>query len=147
VRFILRLYRWRRDTQLHIEKEGEGAGYSESSNIKSDSLLHNLYVATPFPLDIAFVLYWIATATLLRDYSKTIGRLRFWTLVSLPLATSIIGSIQTYGSFISQLLQGIILTSSALFGVILFGLIFDNFKGSRKDHTISTQWHAIKRRS
>ena len=125
MRFILRLYRWRRDTQLHIEKEGEGrAGYSESSNIKRDSLLHNLYVATQFPLRIAFVLYWIATATLLRDYSKTIGRLRFWTLVSLPLATSIIGSILTYGSFISQLLRCIILTSSALFGVILFGLIF-----------------------
>jgi hypothetical protein len=51
--------------------------------------LHNLYVATQFPLRIAFVLYWIATATLLRQYSKTIGRLRFWTLVSLPLATSI----------------------------------------------------------
>jgi hypothetical protein len=95
-----------------------------SNNVKSDSLLHNLYVATQFPLRVAFVLYWIATAMLFRKYSKTIGRLRFWTLVSLPLATLIIGSILTYGSFVSQLLQGIILPLSALFGGILFGLIF-----------------------
>lgn len=115
---------WRIEAQLQIEKEGEGAGYSLSNNVKSDSLLHNLYVATQFPLRVAFVLYWIATAMLLRKYSKTIGRLRFWTLVSLPLVTLIIGSILTYGSFVSQLLQGIILPSSALFGGILFGLIF-----------------------
>jgi hypothetical protein len=115
---------WRIEAQLQIEKEGEGAGYSMSNNVKSDSLLHNLYVATQFPLRVAFVLYWIATAMLFRKYSKTIGRLRFWTLVSLPLATLIIGSILTYGSFVSQLLQGIILPLSALFGGILFGLIF-----------------------
>jgi hypothetical protein len=85
--------------------------------------LHNLYVATQFPLRIAFVLYWIATATLLRQYSKTIGRLRFWTRLASACYINY-GNILTYGSFISQLLQGIILTSSALFGVILFGLIF-----------------------
>ena len=115
---------WRIEVQLHVEKEDEGAGYSLPNNVKSDSLLHNLYVATQFPLRVAFVLYWIATAMLLRKYSKTLGRLRFWTLVSLPLATLIIGSILTYGNFVSQLLQGIILPSSALFGGILFGLIF-----------------------
>jgi hypothetical protein len=115
---------WRIEAQPHIEKEGQGAGYSQPNNVKSDSLLHNLYVATQFPLRVAFVLYWIATAMLLRKYSKTIGQLRFWTLVSLPLATLIIGSILNYGNFVSQLLQGIILPSSALFGGILFGLIF-----------------------
>lgn len=115
---------WRIEAQLQMQKEGEAAGYSQPNNVKSDSMLHNLYLGTQFPLRVAFVLYWIATAMLLRKYSKTIGRLRFWTLVSLPLATLIIGSILNYGSFVSQLLQGIILPSSALFGGILFGLIF-----------------------
>jgi hypothetical protein len=43
---------WRIEAQLQIEKEGEGAGYSMSNNVKSDSLLHNLYVATQFPLPL-----------------------------------------------------------------------------------------------
>jgi hypothetical protein len=55
---------------------------------------------------------------------RAIGQFRFWTLVSLPLATFIIGSILNYGNFVSGLLLGIILPSSALFGGILFGLIF-----------------------
>jgi hypothetical protein len=99
-------------------------GYSQPENVKSDPILHDLYLATQFPLRIAFVLYWLATATLLRKYSKTIGKLRFWTLVSLPLATFAVGSVFTYGDLVPQLWQGIILPSSALLGGILFGVIF-----------------------
>ena len=50
---------WRIEAQLQIEKGDESAGYSQYNNVKSNSLLHVLYVVTQFPLRIAFVLYWL----------------------------------------------------------------------------------------
>jgi hypothetical protein len=111
-------------TEESIADLSEAAGYADAANIKANPFLHAAYVATQLPLRIAFVLYWIATAMLLRKYSQKIGRLRFWTLVGLPLLTFIIGSIFTYGDLVPQLYQGIILSSASLFGGILFGLIF-----------------------
>jgi len=42
---------------------------------------------------LAFVLYWIATALLLRDYGKKLGKLKFWTIISLPLIAFLAASI------------------------------------------------------
>lgn len=102
----------------------DDAGYFNSDNQKSDPILQTIFRVTQFPMRVAFVLYWIAIAALLRRYSKSVGRLRFWTIVSLPLVTFIIGSIFTYGNIIPQLYQGIILPATSLLGGILFGLIF-----------------------
>ncbi|HKU49575.1 MAG TPA: hypothetical protein VJP79_06470 [Nitrososphaera sp.] len=100
------------------------AGYSESANEKSETLPHAAYVATQFPLRLAYGLYWMAVVMLLRRYSEKIGRLKFWVLITLPLVTFIVGSIFTYGDLVPQLYQGIILVTATLFGGILFGLIF-----------------------
>jgi uncharacterized membrane protein len=35
---------------------------------------------------------WIATAIMLRHYSKTLGRIKYWTLLSIPLAAFILGA-------------------------------------------------------
>ena len=39
-----------------------------------------LYQISDTPSRLGFVLYWIATALLLREYSRKLGRLKFWTL-------------------------------------------------------------------
>jgi hypothetical protein len=33
----------------------------------------------------SFILGWIATALVLRHYSRTLGRVKFWLIISLPL--------------------------------------------------------------
>ncbi len=94
------------------------------ANLKSDSRLHDLFLIIQLPLRIAFFFYWVATVMLLRKYSASIGKARFWTLVSLPLVTYVIASIFIYGGFGSILLRGIISSASALIAGILFGIIF-----------------------
>jgi hypothetical protein len=94
------------------------------ANLKSDPRLHDLFLIIQLPLRIAFVLYWVATAMLLRKYSKSIGKARFWTLVSLPLITFVIASIFIFGGLGSILLRGILSSATALIAGILFGLIF-----------------------
>jgi hypothetical protein len=94
------------------------------ANLKSDERLHDLFLIIQLPQRIAFFLYWIATVMLLRKYSESIGKTRFWTLVSLPLVTFVIASIFIYGGFSSILLRGIISSAAALIAGILFGMIF-----------------------
>ena len=96
--------------------------------------MHNLYAATRFPLRIAFVLNWIATATLLRKYSKTIGRLRFWT--SRLASTCYINYWkhsdlrQLYCTIIAGYNPTIL---CSLWCNSVRANLFDNCKGSRKD--------------
>jgi hypothetical protein len=117
------------------------SGYEDEANAKANPAFHAAYIATQFPLRIAFVLYWIATAMLLRKYSQKIGRIKFWALIGLPLTSFIVGSIFTYGELVPQLYQGIILSFASLFGGLLFGLIFLTIARAlemgRKDNTHS----------
>lgn len=114
------------DNPARIEESAssQGISYDPSVNLKSDPLLHDIFLAIQFPLRIAFVFYWLATVMLLRKYSKSMGKLRFWSLVTLPLATFIIASIFIYSGIGSVLLRGIISSTTTLVAGILFGVIF-----------------------
>ena len=135
---------------LHeIQNSEEGIGYYQLNNFKEDPLYHNLFMTTSIPLRIAFFPYWIATSLLLRKYSKRIGRLRYWLLVSLPLATYTIATIFIFGSYGTQLLRGIVMSTAQFVGGILFSLIFLTISRALRNgpHTIQSSTDQGERRS
>jgi hypothetical protein len=108
-----------------IPEEPEGSTNLQSDNQKSDPILHTFFLLRLIPGRIAFVLYWIGTALLLRRYSTKIGRLKFWTILSLPIVILFVGSIFIFGGIVgTQLLRGVITAISTVLGGVLFGVIF-----------------------
>ena len=108
-----------------IPEEPEGSTNLQSNNQKSDPILHTFFLLRLIPGRIAFVLYWIGTALLLRGYSMRIGRLKFWTILSLPIVILFVGSIFIFGGIVgTQLLRGVITAISTVLGGVLFGVIF-----------------------
>jgi hypothetical protein len=108
-----------------IPEEAEGPTNLQSSNQKSDPILHTFFLLRLIPGRIAFILYWIGTALLLRRYSTRIGRLKFWTILSLPIVILFIGSILIFGGIVgTQLFRGVITAISTVLGGVLFGVIF-----------------------
>src|SRR6266516_2229863 len=98
---------------------------SSSSNTSESPKALILYQITYTPSRLAFVLYWIATALLLRDYSKKLGRLKFWTIISLPLVSFLAASIFVSPDYKHSLLYDALLVMAALTGGgILFGIAF-----------------------
>ncbi|MGB8936425.1 MAG: hypothetical protein WCC17_15120 [Candidatus Nitrosopolaris sp.] len=84
-----------------------------------------LYQITYTPSRIGFVLYWIATALLLREYSRKLGRLKFWTIISLPLVSFLSASLFVSPDYKHSLLYDALLVLAALTaGGILFGIAF-----------------------
>lgn len=84
-----------------------------------------LYQITYTPLRLGFVLYWIATALLLREYSRKLGRLKFWTVISLPLVSFLSASLFVSPDYEHSLLYDALLVLAALTaGGILFGVTF-----------------------
>ena len=108
-----------------IPEEPEGSTNLQSNNQKSDPILHTFFLLRLIPGRVAFVLYWIGTALLLRRYSTRIGRLKFWTILSLPIVILFVGSIFIFGGIVgTQLLRGVVTAISTVLGGVLFGVIF-----------------------
>ena len=79
----------------------------------ADSLFNSAYVITSV---LSFILIWIATVLLLRHYSRKLGIIKYWIVVSIPLAY-----------FLSQF-QPLFLYSFAdlrLSNPVLFGIIYN----------------------
>jgi hypothetical protein len=84
-----------------------------------------LYQITYAPSRLGFVLYWIDTALLLREYSRKLGRLKFWTVISLPLVSFLSASLFVSPDYEHSLLYDALLVLAALTaGGILFGVAF-----------------------
>jgi hypothetical protein len=84
-----------------------------------------LYQITYTPSRLGFVLYWIATALLLREYSRRLGMLKFWTIVSLPLVSFLAASIFVSPDYKHNLFYDALLVVGALTaGGVLFGIAF-----------------------
>jgi hypothetical protein len=78
-----------------------------------DITLSSIYLLTSV---ISFILMWIATVLLLKHYSRQLGRVKYWIIVSIPLAY-----------FLSQF-QPLFLYSFAelrLSDPVLFGIIYN----------------------
>jgi len=83
---------------------------------------------------ISFVMTWIATALLLRQYSLKLGKVRYWSVVSLPLLYFLFQFIAfilntsvpllTGNSIYDSIVITLIFTLSKPVGGILFGIAF-----------------------
>ena len=69
---------------------------------------------------LSFVLLWVATAFLLREYSKRIGKITYWILVSIPL----VYFLSQFPALIFNIFEFLIMSNPTLFGIILT-LIFN----------------------
>ena len=69
---------------------------------------------------LSFVLLWVATAFLLREYSKRIGKITYWILVSIPL----VYFLSQFPALIFNIFSFLIMSNPTLFGIILT-LIFN----------------------
>ena len=86
------------------------------------------------PSRISAIFYWIANVLLLRNYADKIGKKKFWIIVSLPFALSLIAQLlvtlaaSTSGialfGVVNQTIIRISLSLSSLIGGILNGIIF-----------------------
>ncbi len=106
---------------------GIGGLQSSSSNLdmSQNPKALILYQITYTPSRLGFVLYWIATALLLREYSRRLGRLKFWTIISLPLVSFLSASLFVSPDYKHSLLYDALLVLAALTaGGILFGIAF-----------------------
>jgi hypothetical protein len=103
------------------------ANYNIVISSPIDSTLNTLYIATSI---LGFILMWSATAILLRSYSKRLGKVKYWFLVSIPL----VYFISQFVALFSNQLASVIALSPILFtllfvfskpvGGILFGTAF-----------------------
>jgi hypothetical protein len=118
---------------VQISKSSTAGGTNTNivtdKNTRSPDLI--LLSATYFPIRIAYIMMWIATMLLLRNYSRTMGRLKFWIITSLPLACYLSGNIYSdYVGLTNQtqktnlLYNTLIIVSSVIAGGILFGSAF-----------------------
>ena len=115
---------------------------SSTSEVGQDPKALILYQITYTPSRLAFVLYWIATALLLREYSRKLGRIKFWTIISLPLVSFLAGSIFVSPDYRHSLLYDALLVLSALTaGGILFAVTFLIMARSMKHTTTPTTHH------
>src|SRR5919198_1503493 len=100
------------------------------------SFLNDVYVVTSV---ISFMVTWIATAMLLRHYSQRLGRIKYWVIISIPLAYFLIQFQPLFVNLFYQLLQSnptffsilstLIFTFSKPLGGILFGIATTSFVG------------------
>jgi hypothetical protein len=74
--------------------------------------LNNGYVVTSI---LSFILLWVATAFLLREYSKRIGRMKYWILVSIPL----VYFLNQFPALFFNIFDFLIMSNPTLFGIVL----------------------------
>jgi hypothetical protein len=75
-------------------------------------LLNSAYIISSI---ISFLLTWIATALLLRSYSRKFGRIKYWILISLPL----IYFLSQFPSFSLNLFAPLINSDPVFYGIVL----------------------------
>ena len=100
----------------------------------SNSTMAILFSAMFIQLILAYVFAWGASAILLRHHFQKVGRVRYWSLISVPLISFIIGALpvlvgapsnNAFALFSQSLLPFRILSTVAtIAGGIVFGLAF-----------------------
>src|SRR5215204_1677585 len=90
--------------------------------------LNNGYIVTSI---LSFILLWLATALLLREYSKRIGKITYWALVGIPLVY-----------FLSQF-PALFFSLSKIAGGILFGIAFWTMAKNLPDNAVVKSYMVI----
>jgi hypothetical protein len=90
----------------------------------SDSLSSYLYNGYVISSILSFILMWVATATFLYHYSKKVGKIKYWIIVSLPL----VYFLSQFATLLLNLFDLFMQESPVFFGVLL-SVIFPISKG------------------
>ena len=118
---------------LMSEKEPLRTPQSEvtfpSDYFEPGSFLANTFDTYQYTYTIAFVILMAGTALLLHHYSKKIGRIKFWLIVSLPILYKVSTSLENFGLITldtdTELFYYWLISSlSTSAGGILFGVAF-----------------------
>jgi hypothetical protein len=64
---------------------------------------------------LSFVLFWIATATLLTSYAKKLGKITYWFLLSIPL----VYFLSQFPALVFKVFEGLMISNPSLYGIIL----------------------------
>lgn len=97
--------------------------------------LSTIFYSADIPLILSFMFLWIATAMLLNHYSQKFGRMRYWTMICLPLIPflagmfpTLLGQLPTSTGFLeykrSLLFYILIFKIAVVVGAILFSTAF-----------------------
>jgi hypothetical protein len=137
---------------LMLEKEPTRTPQSEvffpSDYFQPGSFLANLFDAYQYIYLISFVILMAGTALLLRHYSRKIGRLKFWLIVSLPILYKVSSSLENFGlitldtdteSFYYWLISSL----STSVGGVLFGIAFWTVAKSIRQNSVVKQYLII----
>jgi hypothetical protein len=74
--------------------------------------LNNGYIVTSI---LSFILLWLATTLLLREYSKRIGKIAYWALVGIPL----VYFLSQFPALFFNLFDSLIISNPTFFGIVL----------------------------
>jgi hypothetical protein len=103
-----------------------------------NSSVSDLALSFGIPLDIlslfSFILVWIATVALLRQYRNKIGRTRFWVIITIPLIYFLFPFETYFANFSEAILSGAPVIFSVIYillfsatkqvGGVLFAIVF-----------------------
>jgi hypothetical protein len=137
---------------LMLEKEPIRNSQSEvffpSDYFQPGSFLANLFDAYQYTYLISFVILMAGTALLLRHYSKKIGRLKFWLVVSLPILYKVSSSLENFGLITLEtdaelFYYWLISSLSTSAGGILFGIAFWTVAKTIRQDSIVRQYLII----
>ena len=107
--------------------------YARSTTyLEAGSLAEALSFAIPISSVISFMLTWVATAMLLRHHSDSLGKAKYWIIISIPLVYFLSQFSNLFLNLFAPLLQSItfgiilvlIFTLSKPVGGVLFGVAF-----------------------
>ena len=107
-------------------------------NTLVNSFVSNLSLTFGVTLDalflISFVLAWVATVALLRQYRNKIGRTRFWVIMTIPLIYFLFPFETYFANFSEEMLSGspviftviyiILFSATKQVGGLLFSIVF-----------------------
>jgi hypothetical protein len=112
------------------------------------SFLADLFDTYQYTYTISFVILMAGTALLLHHYSKKIGRIKFWLIVSLPILYKISTSLENFGLITleteTEMFYYWLLTSlSTSAGGILFGIAFWTVAKTIRQDSIVKQYLVV----
>lgn len=118
------------------------------SFLEPGSLLDNLFTAYTYTNLISFGLLISATAILLHHYSKRLGKVRFWIIVTLPLlynASTILETIGVYTPVTDTewFYWWLYMSLNATAGGILFGFAFMKVKKTLREDSVVRQYMTV----
>jgi hypothetical protein len=64
---------------------------------------------------LSFVIFWISTAMLLTSYSKKLGKISYWILLSIPLIYFLI----QFPALVFKIFEGLLISNPSLYGIML----------------------------